>query len=133
MCCADWSPDGRQIIFGRCDDNGGGVFTVPALGGSERKLTDVVCQFGDAGDAKWTADGKSLVLADRCTPDAPPGIVVFSLQTGEKRCLHSPPAYDEADSDPILSPDQRTVAFLGGRAVSQKSIPSHSQAGICGN
>ena len=112
MCCADWSPDGRQIIFGRCDDNGGGVYTIPALGGSERKLTDVVCQYGEAGDAKWTADGKSLVLADSCTPDAPPGIVVFSLQTGEKRCLHSPPAYDEADTNPILSPDQRTVAFL---------------------
>jgi Tol biopolymer transport system component len=114
VCCADWSPDGRQIIVGRCDDNGGGVYTIPALGGSERKLTDVVCQYGEAGNAKWTADGKSLVLADRCTPDAPPGIVVFSLQTGEKRCLHSPPAYDEPDGNPILSPDQRTVAFLRG-------------------
>jgi Tol biopolymer transport system component len=40
--------------------------------------------------------------------------VVFSLQTGEKRCLHSPPAYDEADRNPTLSPDQRTVAFLRG-------------------
>jgi Tol biopolymer transport system component/DNA-binding winged helix-turn-helix (wHTH) protein len=114
VCCADWSPDGRQIIFGRCDDNGGGVYTIPALGGSERKLTDVVCQYGEAGDAIWTANGKSLVLADSCAPGAPPGIVVFSLQTGEKRCLHSPPAYDEADRNPTLSPDQRTVAFLRG-------------------
>ncbi len=112
VCCADWSPDGRQIIFGRCDDHGGGVFTIPALGGSERKLTDAVCQYGEAGDAKWTADGRSLVLADSCTPGAPPGIVVFSLQTGEQRCLHSPSAYDEPDGKPILSPDQRTVAFL---------------------
>ena len=114
VCCADWSPDGRQITFGRCDDNGGGVFTVPALGGSERKLTDVVCPNGHAGYAKWTADGKSLLLADRCTPDAPPGIMVFSLQTGEKRCLHSPPAYDNGDARPILSPDEKTVAFLRG-------------------
>jgi len=116
VCCADWSPDGRQITFGRCDDNGGAVFTVPALGGSERKLTDAVCQFGNAGYAKWTSDGKSLVLADRCTPDASSGIVVFSLATGEKRCLHPAPAYEVGDSGPILSPDQKTVAFLGGES-----------------
>ena len=111
LCCADWSPDGQQIVFGRCNDDGGGVFIIPALGGSERKLTDVACAYGDAGSAQWTADGKSLVLTDRCTPDAPQGIVVFSLQTGEKRCLHSPPVSDDGDRQPLLSPDQKTVAF----------------------
>jgi Tol biopolymer transport system component/DNA-binding winged helix-turn-helix (wHTH) protein len=112
VCCADWSPDGQQIVFGRCDDHGGRVFTIPALGGPERKITDVVCPYGAAGVARWTADGKSLVLADRCTPDAPRGIVVFSLQTGEKRCLHSPPPSDLMDCCLVLSPDQKTVAFL---------------------
>ncbi|MDX6457565.1 MAG: hypothetical protein QOE55_1262 [Acidobacteriaceae bacterium] len=112
VCCADWSPDGKEIVFGRCNDTGGGVFVIPALGGSERKLTDVVCPWGDAGYAQWTADGKSLVLADNCAPDAPRGIVVFSLQTGEKRCLHSPPAGDIGDVKPRLSPDEKTVAFL---------------------
>jgi Tol biopolymer transport system component/DNA-binding winged helix-turn-helix (wHTH) protein len=112
ICCADWSPDGRQIAFGRCYDNGGGVFVVPALGGSERKLTDVVCSFEEGGYPKWTADGNFLVLADRCTPDAPRGIVLLSLATGEKRCLHTPPVGDEGDTEPVLSPDQTTVAFL---------------------
>jgi DNA-binding winged helix-turn-helix (wHTH) protein len=112
---ADWSPDGQKIAFERCYDSRGGVFIIPALGGSERKLTDVACAgFGTGGspEVRWTADGKSLVLTDRCTPDAPTGIVVFSLQTGEKRCLHSPPAGDSGDTDLVLSPDEKTVAFL---------------------
>jgi Tol biopolymer transport system component/DNA-binding winged helix-turn-helix (wHTH) protein len=115
VCCADWSPDGQEIAFARCDDSGGGVFTIPALGGSERKLTDVACLnlgVGVSADVRWTADGKSLVLTERCSPDSPRGIVVFSLQTGEKRCLHSPPAGDAGDTDLALSPDEKTVAFL---------------------
>jgi Tol biopolymer transport system component/DNA-binding winged helix-turn-helix (wHTH) protein len=112
LCCTSWSPDGREIAFGRCDDHGGAVYIVPALGGPERKLTDVVCPFGHAGFPKWTSDGQWLVLADQCTPGGPPGIVRFSLATGEKQCLHAPPASDVGDSGLALSPDQKTVAFL---------------------
>ncbi len=112
ICCPDWSPDGREIAFGWCGDNGGGVFVVPALGGSERKLADVECPLGGAGFPKWTADRRSLIIRDRCMADAPMGIVVFSLETGEKRCLHMPPPGDVGDFYPVLSPDQKTVAFL---------------------
>ena len=117
VCCADWSPDGQQIVFSRCDDNGGHVYTIPALGGTERKITDVVCPVDFAGYAKWTADGRSLVLADRCAPDAPSGIVVLSLQTGERRCLHSPPPSAFGDCCPLLSPDQKTVAFESSTTI----------------
>jgi len=123
ICCADWSPDGRQIAFGRCDDHGGGVFTVPALGGSERKLTDVICPHGDAGYPKWIADGKSPLLADSCVPEGPRGLVVFSLGTGEKRCLTAPPLYSEyGDSDPAMSPDGKTVAFERHTTIGPASV-----------
>jgi Tol biopolymer transport system component/DNA-binding winged helix-turn-helix (wHTH) protein len=116
ICCAAWSPDGQQIAYGHCDDNGGAIFVVPALGGVEHKITEVVCPFGLLGGVgwpQWTADGESLLLSDRCTPDGPRGIVLFSLLTGEKRCLTSPPpSGDSGDEAPILSPDHKTVAFL---------------------
>jgi Tol biopolymer transport system component/DNA-binding winged helix-turn-helix (wHTH) protein len=113
VCCADWSPDGQEIAFGRCTDDGGGVYVVPALGGGERKLTDVACSLlGQAGQAKWTADGRSLVVVDSCAPAAPPGIMVFSIATGEKRCVTAPPRYaDPGDDGIMLSPDGETIAF----------------------
>ena len=112
ICCANWSPDGQQIAFGRCDDSGGGVYVVPALGGPERKLTDVVCEYGNAGFPEWTRDGRSMILADRCTPGGVVGIVRFSLETGDKQCLHNPPSGDIGDDEFDLSPDQKTVAFM---------------------
>jgi Tol biopolymer transport system component/DNA-binding winged helix-turn-helix (wHTH) protein len=113
ICCAAWSPDGQQIAYERCDDHGGVVFIVPALGGMERKITEVVCMFGQGGWPQWTAGGDSLVLADRCTPTGPRGVVLFSLRTGERQCLASPPpGVDEGDTWPSLSPDQKSVAFF---------------------
>jgi Tol biopolymer transport system component/DNA-binding winged helix-turn-helix (wHTH) protein len=112
ICCAAWSPDALQIAYGHCDDNGGAVYVVPALGGVERKVTEVVCPFGEAAWPQWTADGESLLLADQCTPKGPRGIVLYSLLTGDRRCLTSPPlGGDSGDVAPTLSPDRTTVAF----------------------
>jgi Tol biopolymer transport system component/DNA-binding winged helix-turn-helix (wHTH) protein len=108
----NWSPDGQKISFIRCDKNGGAVVAVPVLGGAERKLTDFSCKEYLNARPVWTADGESLILDDSCEVGAPAGIVLLSFQTGERRCLDSPPASDLGDSYPGLSPDGRTIAFL---------------------
>jgi Tol biopolymer transport system component/DNA-binding winged helix-turn-helix (wHTH) protein len=112
LCCAEWSPDGKKITFVRCDDQGGGIYVVPALGGLERRLSDEPCPFADPISPQWSADGNSLVIGDRCAPEAPPGLVVLSLATGEKRCLDSPDPDDEVDDVATLSPDKKTVSFV---------------------
>ena len=130
QCCANWSPDGRQIVFSRCDDNGGAIYVVPALGGSERKITDVACLFGYDGYPTWTLDGASILLADRCVPDGPRGIVVFSLSTGDKQCLTTPPPLsDSGDIALALSPDGKTLAFIRSTSIARDEIYTIELAG----
>ena len=123
LCCASWSPDARQIAFFRCDDDGGAIYAVPALGGSERRLTDATCLYGQDGYPEWTPDAKSLLISDHCVPNRPRGIVLFSLGTGEKRCLTTPPPLgDGGDYAPKLSPDGRILAFLRSTTVDLSEI-----------
>ena len=112
ICCLAWSPDGQRISFVRCDNDVGAVYTVPAQGGSERKLTDVTCREFELGTPTWTLDGKSMLLLDRCVPGGSSGIVVFTLETGQKRCLSASSSNDAEDSSLSLSPDGGTVAFF---------------------
>ncbi len=106
-----WSPDGREIAFARCDSERDGVYTIPALGGSERRLTNSGCRDWSAGRPSWTPDRKAMVMLDQCTPAGPRGVVLFSFETGEKRCLLAGSPQDFC-SDNALSPDGRTVAFI---------------------
>ena len=107
-----WSPDGREIAFARCNSERDGVYTVPALGGAERRLTNSRCWGWTAGRPSWTPDSKAMVMLDQCTPGGPRGLVLFSFATGEKRCLAAGSPGDFHYSDDALSPDGRTVAFL---------------------
>jgi Tol biopolymer transport system component/DNA-binding winged helix-turn-helix (wHTH) protein len=106
-----WSPDGREIAFARCNSNRDGVYTVPALGGAERRLTNSPCRDWVAGRPIWTPDSKAMVMLDQCTPGGPRGVVLFSFATGEKRCL-AEGSHGDFYSDDALSPDGRTVAFF---------------------
>ena len=63
MKISDISPDASQLMMFKADVNDetqrGSIWTIPALGGSPRRLGNVM-----ARGASWSPDGRSLVYAD---------------------------------------------------------------------
>jgi Tol biopolymer transport system component len=100
-----WSPDGERIAFRRTGPDGG-IYTVSALGGAERRLA------GHATDSQmsWSPDGKWLAMADINPEDH--GILLLPVDGGEARRISNPklPAWD---SSPAFAPDGHRLAYAG--------------------
>src|SRR5262245_7279703 len=111
-----WSPDGRQIAFLRESEKEFAIYTVPALGGAERKLLSLgpKANWGNSGPGAldWSPDGKYIACVEKRSAQQPPNIFLFSPETGDKHTLTSPAAPDQGDLFPAFSPDSQTVAFV---------------------
>ena len=136
-----WSPDGRTVAFVRCDAEGCGVFSVPALGGEARRLSE-------ASTFPWgltfAPDGQSLAFVTRDTTGAPVHIALLDLATGTHRLLTDPPATSAGDIDPVFAPDGRALLFRrrtsgGGEDLYRLALPdgtperlTHDDRGLAG-
>ena len=112
--CPVWSPDSTQIAFVRIKGDQAAVYVVPALGGSERKVTDFLPVPGlDAflGPAiSWSPDGKWLAVPE-LDAGATNGIVLVPAERGEKQTLISGSLSAGRFHWPAFSPRGDTLAF----------------------
>jgi eukaryotic-like serine/threonine-protein kinase len=131
-----WSPDGRWIAFLRkLAAPRAAIIMIPALGGPERRLADVLePNWWMAGPyLAWTPDSRSLVIVDRAEQTQSHGLYLLTIDTGERRVLTVPPTATLSDSDPAFSPDGRSLAFARAHGSSDIFVlpltPSYTPAG----
>jgi eukaryotic-like serine/threonine-protein kinase len=110
-----WSPDGQSIAFVRyIPGQANSLIVIPALGGPERKIDEVLSQ----NHVVWSPDGKWLYFSVIVSPQHRV-LFVEPSAGGERRKLTDPPAGAFGDFDPSISPDGRQVAFT--RAFSDRN------------
>ena len=103
-----WSPDGSRIAFVRKYEDEYSIYTIPALGGPERKLAILDWAVGGwyHNNLHWSPDGKYLGFREGR------GIFLLSVESLEKHELTSPSADFDADNFCSFSPDGKTLAFV---------------------
>ena len=115
--CPVWSPDGQNVAFVRYTETGAVIFIVPASGGAERKLLTLGSNvpFPPAWD--WSPDGKFIAFTVKTSKDEPGKIFLISPDTLARHPLTAPTenlgGFDYVgDSEPVFSPDSKSVAFI---------------------
>ncbi len=102
-----FAPDGKSIAFVRIFPTHNEIISIPALGGSERKIS------GNASYASisFSPDGENLAVAELDLSKAEAGIYAINLSTGEKTRLTAP-ENPTVDHTPRYSPDGKSLAFI---------------------
>lgn len=123
-----FSPDGSQIVFIRRFLTHSEIYSVPALGGAERKICDLQSAYSRLS---FAPDGKTIAAADAEAFDKPKSIYFIDAASGAKRRITAPPE-TTADISARFSPDGKTLAFLrefGGGAYAEIFLASVSDDG----
>ena len=89
------------------------IFVVPASGGTPRQLSSG--DFNHGGSLSWTPDGKQLLFSANRNPDweydfRNSEVYALTVATGDIKPLTSTAGPDRS---PVVSPDGKTVAYLG--------------------
>jgi Tol biopolymer transport system component/DNA-binding winged helix-turn-helix (wHTH) protein len=113
-----WSPDGATVAFVRQAGADTGIWTVPAIGGAERRICRAPSRIQGID---WSVDGRRILFSGRDSAGAPARLRALELETLELSDLSRPPLQHE-DICPRISPDGKLVAFIRQNPVGFKQI-----------
>lgn len=106
---AAWSPSGDRVAFVRTEPGGRcSILVMPMPSGAER--TAARCQEAVYTRVSWL-DANTLVFGDRPDPGAPWRLRSVNLTSGAMRDLTAPSRATLGDSDPMVSPNGKSVVF----------------------
>jgi Tol biopolymer transport system component/DNA-binding winged helix-turn-helix (wHTH) protein len=109
-CCPTWSPDGRQIAFVRYSANSFFILTIPALGGTERRLYRGPDHFGVG--LSWSPNASLIAFSQSDESDPTRAwISALSVSDSSIREISSPPP-GWIDRSPSYSPNGNRLAFI---------------------
>jgi dipeptidyl aminopeptidase/acylaminoacyl peptidase len=104
---ADWSPDGKQIVFTSNMSGRNNLWLVSAEGGWPTQLT--VSDQRQAA-AAWSPDGKWIAYHSDYDGDEQWDLFIVSPKTGQVVNLTN--TRDIAEMGPVWSPDSRYIAYM---------------------
>jgi Tol biopolymer transport system component len=106
-----WSPDGTVIAFLRDDSDTPGIYLIPALGGSERRLLTTRVAPGEFRQLSWSPDGKSLLYSGYQF-SAEAQLFTLSLDSLSARPLLEPAPRCLDAAEPAFSANGQQLAFI---------------------
>ncbi len=100
-----WSPDGRLIAFVGRRGSSTGIYTIPPIGGSERKVAEI-----NGAYPSWSPDSQWIAASrfERATNES--AVVLIHVGTGEQRVLHT--VTERRLAYPKISPDGAWISFI---------------------
>ena len=131
-----WSPNGRYIAYIRVGADYSGLYLVPALGGPERKLSDVSVAAWVAPFLSWSPDSKWLAFPgpenSRSSAETPGArIYLLNVDTLEQRVLPYPSSTCAVALGPAFSPAGDQIAsYCADEAFDVGAIYVQSVQGV---
>jgi len=116
-----WSPDGRYIAFIRSYRGESSIYSLPARGGTERKLTS----FGPGRgllDLSWSPDSKSIAFSATDSTKKFLRIFLLSVENHQVQPLTDGPDLGLNDAYCAISPDGSRLAFVRGIDANSNDI-----------